>query len=913
MSKSQYTVPVNRTKLYRPPVTADYISRDALDASLEAGVGLPLTIVSAPAGYGKSTLISHWLETSDSPAAWLSLDESDSDVRVFLTYFVTALRTVSTDACKQTFSTINAENLPPMSSITTQLSNDLDQLHERLTLVLDDYHRIHDNDIHFVLDSLLEHPSRNLHLVILSRRDPALSLSPLRAHHLLNEVRMRDLKFSSEDTLAFLAQTISTPLQAASIQRLQARTEGWPTGIRLVALALAHQDNVQDYLNQFGADARPLQEYLVAEVLSGQPPAVQDCLLNISILERFNAQLCDAVCNNKLAGKDRPVSGQDFIKILENSGLFCVALDGQSEWFRFHHLFADLLQKQLEEKRGSEEISRLHETASHWFAENGHIEEAIKHALAGGSVKAAVDIVGSARQGLMNRDQWLLLERWLNLFSHEVIQQYPHLVVLRCWLDLYYWYRLDYLVKDLDRADVLLENPALDAGEADPLKAELAAIRSNLAYWIIKPELGVDLAKQALRDSPDGHECARSTALFGWGALCQMLGDEQQGARIIWDHMEDGRFNSPSSRARLMLTMCMTYWPVAGAQKMPQAAAALLQVSLEHELPWSQSFARYFHGLIHYEQNELSEAVAQLEIIVEDPYRYPIQNVTHCSFLLSLCYQALALPDRAREVADSIYKLTFERGNRMFIDLVEAFRADLDLRQGRIVQAEHWEKGYVQPAPHGLQRYYNAELTSIRVLMALDTPQSRAAAAEQLDSFHQLVIQIHHKRLMIDVLGMKALLADAEGNADSAVVLLHEAVDLGQPGQMIRPLADLGTGLVKLLNRLDLDQEGLHYVGKILAALSDEYSALSANKDANANTRRSTNQQSLITPLSNREQEILQLITDNLTNKEIAEKLFISPRTVKRHAESIYSKLGVHRRQEAIAKATGLGILKPEF
>jgi len=322
MNNSQYTIPVNRTKFYRPPVSADYVSREALNASLEQGVALPLTVVLAPAGYGKSSLISHWLDTRDSTnassSAWLSLDTSDSDVRIFLTYFVAALRTVSADACKEMFSIVNAENLPPLSFITTQLSNDLDELDERLILVLDDYYRINNTDIDFIINSLLEHPSRNLHLIIVSRKDPTLSLASLRAYQLLNEIRMRELKFSSEDTLAFMAQTIDFPLQANHIQRLQDRTEGWPVGIRLVTLALKHQDNIEDYLNHFNSGALPLQEFLVTEVLSGQPVPVQDCLLNISIFDRFNTVLCEAVCNNKHDGKDSLASGEDFIEILEN-------------------------------------------------------------------------------------------------------------------------------------------------------------------------------------------------------------------------------------------------------------------------------------------------------------------------------------------------------------------------------------------------------------------------------------------------------------------------------------------------------------------------------------------------------------------------------------------------------------------
>ena len=262
-----------------------------------------------------------------------------------------------------------------------------------------------------------------------------------------------------------------------------------------------------------------------------------------------------------------------------------------------------------------------------------------------------------------------------------MVQQYLHLILLHCWLDLYHWYRLDYLVKNLDRADLQLETSALNAHEASPLKAEVAAMRSNLAYWLLEPSHGVALVEQALRDSPDGHECTQTTAIFGWGPLCQMLGDPKQGERILWDNMEYGRYSNPSSQTRLLLSLCIIYWPEAETRKLQQAASKLLQISLEHEFLWNHSFARYFLGLAHYERNELNEAVAHLEIIVGKPYRFPIQNVVHCSFLLSLSYQALGLPDQARQVAESTAKLTFERGNQMFIDLAEAFQADLDLLQ----------------------------------------------------------------------------------------------------------------------------------------------------------------------------------------------------------------------------------------
>jgi LuxR family maltose regulon positive regulatory protein len=284
--------------------------------------------------------------------------------------------------------------------------------------------------------------------------------------------------------------------------------------------------------------------------------------------------------------------------------------------------------------------------------------------------------------------------------------------------------------------------------------------------------------------------------------------------------------------------------------------------------------------------------------------------VTHCSFLLSLSYQALGLPDRAREVADSINKFTFERGNKMFISLAEAFLADLDLRQGHIVQAEQWVKGFVPSAPHGLQRFFNAELTSIRVMMALDTPQSRAAAAEQLDSFHQLVKQIHHKRLMIDVLGMKALLADTLSQESSAFEKLNEALTLAEPGEFIRPFLDLGHPMSDLLKRCAKQNPDQKYTEKILAAFSNEETGMGQEVSDDQTVHRSfLSKQALVEPLTNREIEILLILSKRLSNQEIAESLFISPETVKRHLSNIYQKFDIKNRQQAIVKAKSLGIL----
>ena len=910
MADETTTIPILRTKLQRPPIVGDHVHRSQLLERLDQRRQRPLTLVTAPAGYGKSTLVSCWLESCDLPAAWLSLDEADNDLHLFLSYLLAAVQTVFPAAGKEIQTILNAPQLPPLPVLAGRLVNELDKIDQDFILALDDYHVVQNKAIHALFDKILKHPPHAMHLVLASRIDPPLPLTALRAKGQMTEIRVNDLRFSRKETAEFLQQMLKTAIAEDIVSLFVEKSEGWITGLRLATLSLRYTDDIKRAVADLPDANRYILDYFVEEILSQQPTAMQDYLLATSILDRFCAPLCDVVCILDTASGACEINGKDFLQLLNKSNLFVIRLDDVDRWFRYHHLFKNLLKRRIKRRFKPEDIRMLHSKASTWFAENGHFEEAIQHALMGAETEKAVEIVGRARHDLMNNDQWHRLERWLKLFSHKAVQQYPHLILLRCWLDMWHWYRLDYLVQDLDRADVLLADSTLDTREVVVLKAEVAAMRCLFSYWLLEPSHGIALAEQALRDSPDGHECAQSTAVFGWGPLLQMLGEAKRGERLLWSHMADGRFLNPSSQARLLVSLDIALWPESETRKLKQVASRLLQLSLEHELSWSLSFARYFLGLAHYERNELNEAVAQLEIIVGDSHRYPIHNVAHCAFLLSLSYQALGLPDKAREVADSIIKLTFERGNQMFIALAEAFLADLDLRQGRIPQADQWASAFVAPPPHGMQRFFNAELTSIRVMMARNTPQSLKSAAEQLDSMQKLLGEIHHRRLMIDVLGMQALLADSLGQESTAFAKLNEALVLAEPGVLIRPFLDLGHPMADLLKRFAKQNPDLKYAERILAAFSNEETGMGPEvSDDQSAPRAFLSNQALVEPLTNREIEILLILPKRLSNQEIAERLFISPETVKRHLYNIYQKFDVKNRQQAIVRAKSLGIL----
>jgi LuxR family maltose regulon positive regulatory protein len=898
MSDSATVLPVIRTKLYRPPVTPDYVRRASLENSLDKGFSLPITIVVAPAGYGKTTLISHWLETRDSISVWLSLDEMDNNFRGFLTYFIATLRNAIPGCCPHSFKLANAQTLRTVPAIAASLLNDLDDFDDRIILVLDNYHHLRSSDIHSLIDQLLEHPSPHLHLVVLSRRDPPLSLASRRVGHQLTEIRLSDLEYSSGEMYSFLEQAAEYAVPPDVADRLLNMTEGWPAAARLAALAIRQSNNKQQFIDDFSAQTEPLREYLISEVITGLDQQVQECLLSTAILERFNAALCEAVHHGDTTKAETTIKGEQFVTALQGSGLLYIPLDNQRTWFRYHQLFADLLMYRLTEFRSQAEIERLHLRASNWYAENSYFEEAIRHALQAKDAERAAAIVGAARHDLMDTDHWIRLESWMELFSNADIEKLPQLAVLNCWMNLNHYYRLELLPQNLEHADAALEIANITETEAVQLRSELAIIRSSLAYWTMDPVLGMSLTEDVIVGTVRQPEYVYSLAVMYRVGAYQLQGNLQAAEQLLLQSLQGHPLRQPGSQARILQAMCFVYWSNANTRKLAQTAARLLELSVEQQLSWSESFGHYFLGMVHYEQNELDVAISHLEQVALDPYQYPIQNVTHSSILLGLAYQAAGLPQRALEIESKLHHFVLEKGNPAFIGLSEALQAELDLRRGHLSQTKQWVDLVATPALTNRHRFFNAEFSAVKALLARNTRDAREQAAEWLVLLRKICEQSCNRRLMIDVFGMSALLKEACGSGEDALVYMKQAVLLAQPGKLIRPLADLGPGIIKLLNHLELDEQGLNYVGSVLSALhkSNETSNTDAPKlmpDA----------------LSTREVEILTLFASHLSNKEVAERLFISIGTVKRHAHNIYGKLTVGGRRDAVSKARGLGIL----
>ena len=394
-STTQALSPLIRTKFYRPSLPSDLIDRPRLIDALNRGLDRPLTLVTAPAGYGKSILVSAWLNTCERPGAWLSLDETIDDLGVFLAYFVTAIQTVFPSALRRTQTLLAGISLPPIGVMTASLINELDEIERDFVLALDDFHTLHRPEIHDLLIALLRPPAKHMHLVLITRRDPPLPQSVLLARHQMTEVRLHDLRFSADETAAYMHNAVISPLPDGAIVALAEQTEGWITSLRLAALALHHSPDADSMIAELRVLERNhnLTDYLMSEVLAQTSPAIEDFLLKTSILDRMCGPLCAAL----LGSTDLEGSGQTRLEWLEQNNLFTVSLDNERCWYRYHHLFQSLLRNRLEQRYDAGEVAQLHIRASAWFARQGSLEEALQYALRGHDTPAAVRLMAEHR------------------------------------------------------------------------------------------------------------------------------------------------------------------------------------------------------------------------------------------------------------------------------------------------------------------------------------------------------------------------------------------------------------------------------------------------------------------------------------------------------------------------------------
>jgi LuxR family maltose regulon positive regulatory protein len=889
-------------------VPSDFVPRPRLVDRLERGRNRPLSLVCGPAGYGKSTLLSSWLESSEAVGAWLSLDERDDDLRTFLSYFIAAVRKAAPSACPKTSELVRAPELPPLQVLTGQLINELDEIDRSLILVLDDYHFVRAEAVHDLVGAILAQPPRGFHLAITSRHDPPVALAALRAKGSITEIRANQLRFDDAESVTFLGKAIEPVVDRSAVDQLVQRAEGWVAGLRLAALSVRDEDDVTRLLSGIRGTNQYVMDYLVSEVIDHQSPEVQEYLVTTSVLDRFCGALCEAVVGR--GNEPKPtVSGEEFVGWVAHNNLFVVPADGeQGQWFRYHHLFRKLLQHQLENRLDQNEVARIHMHASTWFDENGCFEDALSHALAAGDANAAAGVVARRRNELMNREQWDLLHRLFARLPPDVIAGDPGLLIQAAW-NAENRVRLEEMMERHEQAEGLLGDG--QHRQSADLAGELAALGSARSYYSADAGRARDLAQQAMDTLlPD----SLSTRGFAVGVLAlaqQMSGDYSAATSLVARELQDEALHGTTYHARLLICLAMCQWCEGDLTGVLRTAKRLQVLGNEFDLVQTRFFAGYFRGIAHYHRNELDAAEDALTSVVERAYAVDRNNFTHSAFALALTHVAHGRHEEAERMAEVAVTRSMESHNAMLLRYAEAFVAELALRQGRTAEAAQWAAAFdADPILPGL-RFYVPQLTLVKLLLAQDTPKSRRHARDLLTRLERYYTDTHNTRVLTDVLSWCAVLEEKEDNRDAALLKLECAVVAGTRGGFVRPFVELGSEFMELLGRLDLDSDVASHVGKIQATYNDErLGVVGTPVDPAVLRTPPSGSQPLINPLSSRELDVLTLLAQRLSNKEIAAKLHITPTTVKRHTVSVYQKLSVHGRRDAVAKASSLGMLQ---
>ncbi len=888
------------TKLAIPIARADRVSRPRLTHKLNACLEHPLTVICAPAGFGKTTLITDWNEQPDKPyfpLAWLSLDEDDNDPIRFLIYLVSAVGTIHSHISDALLSRLQSPQPPHIKSFLTLLLNHLGELPNRFALVLDDYHLITAQPIHDVLTFLLDHRTSNMSLILTSRADPPLALGRLRAHNQMSEFRADDLRFTSEETATFLQHTLSIDFPDEQITALSTRTEGWVVGLQLAVLAMKGRKDALNFIAAFAGSHRYILDYLTDEVLSRQPELLQNFLMQTSILNRFTGSLCDAVTGR--------TDGQTLLEQVETGNLFLIPLDDDGYWYRYHHLFADMLRKRLQQIF-PDLLSILYLRASKWFEQNGWIGEAVEHALRGQSYDRAGDLVELYGEKIWRRGEVSTLLRWINALPEETVQtrfeSHPELglnyALMLIMADEHT--KAEYYVEKMEQT-LSQQEHRFEADEYKLLLGRAAAVRSTLMLQLDNNGDGaISAAQQALANLPLSEVQWRGWVMLITGvAYYDAKGNLTEGERYLTEATSlSEKVNDVYTRMVVLSVLSKLHILQGKLRKAESVSNQLLQY-IDHQDWMGQAYLN--RSRVRYEHNDLSGALEDITETFHLMQDAPVKRVIlESHFFLSQIKQIQGYEDEALDLMSRAVELMQVDNLGDYFNSGFARQAQLWLVQGNLTAVEEWANRIALTAHDDFSFAHEFEhITLARIQIA----QGRLEEAQTLLArLCTLAIDAGRMGRVIAICALQSLAAKRQGKIEQAFTSLEYALSLAEPEDFVRTFVDEGIPMAELLHAALKRGIAPSYVAKLLAAFNHNMSSANVSP---LQYRVSGDGEAL----SEREFDVLRLIAEGSSNREIAEQLIVSLGTVKKHLNNIFLKLDAHSRTQAIVIARKLNLL----
>jgi LuxR family transcriptional regulator, maltose regulon positive regulatory protein len=928
--KEPLSSPLLETKFYYPPARPQQVTRPRLLARLNESLSRKLALVSAPAGYGKTSLVVEWVsQIPNASVAWLSLDDGDNDPVRFLTYLITALQRAQPSTSERALSMLRAPRrvaskaLPDMSLLNL-LMNDLAQVDEPIILVLEDYHLIHFETIHENITYLLEHLPANVHILLTSRAEPPLPLSRLRGRGQLVELRMHDLRFTDQEAGEFLNRSMKLGLSNEKIEVLSARTEGWIAGLLMAAISITNRDDVDTFIDDFAGSNRFIMDYLVEEVLQQQPEHIQQFLHNTCLLDRLCGELCDEIMAdvNSFEGRSdaegSSACSTSMLSSLERANLFIVPLDDRQEWYRYHRLFADLLRKRMGLAK-PELIPVIHQSASRWFERKGNLPEAIEHSFSARDLDRAASLIRYAAEPIFRRSETGLILSWMNKLPDVLIQDHPSLGIYYSLALIMNNRRLEEVEARLDQAQRTASEGVLD-GEASALRGLLAMLRGEIPGSIA-------LSRRALEILPEEQILFKSLAADNLGMCYVLIGDMPSAIQAFDEvvRMAEGSGNTMMAAAALsnLAGLQFVQGQLRGAWENFQKILVLTTDAGGRRLPVAGK-ALSGLGELAREWNDLEAAASYLTEAVELLSQFVEIGVVFCYLSLARVKHAQDNWESAWQLLGKAQELASETKSIPLDDrLVEVSKARFWILEGNYQNALAWAKtrrleenglaGIRSGANSlGFDIVESEYLTYARLHIAQGFPEKALEILAQLQAIDEEKGRV---RRLVEVLCLQAVSYHAQGEVETALTFLQRALVMARPEGFVRTFIDEGIPMMRLLYLAIQRGIEAEYAGRLLAARqakeihSQEPSKVTQAAEDFLPFSSEKAGSGLVEPLSEREMEVLHWLAAGLSNPEIGARLVISLSTVKGHTANIYSKLGVNSRTQAIAKARELGIL----
>jgi len=890
------------TKIHKPLLQSNLVSRPCLVQRLNDGIaqGRRLTLVSAPAGYGKSTLLSEWASKVGVPVAWLSLEKEENDPARFWNYFISALADIpqlrQLGACERMFQALQSPQQPHMRVLLADLVNELSSLKQSMVLVLDEFHTITENQIQQDLVFLIEHlplSHDTLHMIIASRMDPPWPLARWRARGQLVEIRSADLRFKPEEANDFLNNMMKLGLPLEDVHALENLTEGWIAGLQMAALSLEGREDIKDFIRAFTGSNRYIFDYLVEEVLKRQEQDLQEFLLKTSILDRLSAPLCDAILGR--------TDSQAILERLEKTNLFLSPLDGERTWYRYHPLFANLLQSSLKQSRAGM-VPELHQKACAWFEEHNFLSEALIHALAAGDPDHLTKLVERYAFSIMGVFEASSLLNWLNSLPDQIKNPNPWLNIARAWL-------LAYLGRDDQVEQAILEAEKSAEKGGHRLWGYIAAMRT-IAVELVSGQMqeGIKQAAKALELLPQDEYRPRAFVLYHLANILSWQGETDSALKALaeasslslrvndFEMAMTARFET----ANILCSLGKLKESLRTFERTRQLSESKNTIWKLKSLP--EGFSYLQEAQIHLEWNDLVMALRLasegIQICTLWGYLDYIYNGWY--IFANVLYQtgdmdgALAAIDDAKQNYPKI-----GRGDRIM-----ALEALINQSRGNSVSADEWLSSCGMSSGDNLD--FGHRITYYLIALILEKQGRLDQARRIIERLKVLAEKNGLITLLLNTLTLEAVIAQKQGDDETAINLLQRALQLAEPEGYVRVFLVKGTGMEQLLRKVVTRGISCQYAMTLLEKYDEQRDRISVEKTSPQPTSERKKSQPLLEPLSDRELEVLCLLDTSLDVADIAAELCISVSTVRTHIKNIYSKLNVSRRSQAVERAHDL-------